>query len=213
MDPFTLMLLIGGVVSLISGGIGTAATIHNTNAQKAANDANVSMQKEANAQQQYNLEHAHQIEMADLEAAGLNPTLTAMGGSGASTTSIQAPKQQPVQSDLSGVQSALAGMQSLMSTMMMYQMMEKRIDMMGQNNIRTTNAYNQRTSTWHRNSRSNGINPENAKKAGQNSFSNAQALNEAVKDAKSILGKDFSKNPKKALEELSRIAKIPWLKK
>lgn len=50
---------------------------------------------------------AHQREVDDLRAAGLNPVLSAMGGSGASSPSVSAPSvQQPHPLDVSGIYSA-----------------------------------------------------------------------------------------------------------
>lgn len=48
-------------------------------------------------QQKYFAENAHQMEMADLEAAGLNPALTATGGSGASASGGGIPGAQGTQ--------------------------------------------------------------------------------------------------------------------
>lgn len=65
--------------------------------------------------------------MADLQAAGLNPILTATGGNGASVSSINAPSVRPVQSDVSGVNSAVQGIaSSIQSMMMMYMMLDMK---------------------------------------------------------------------------------------
>lgn len=59
-----------------------------------ANEQNIALQREVNAQQQYNVEHAHQIEAADLQAAGLNPWLSV--GGGAQQANLQTAQVEPV---------------------------------------------------------------------------------------------------------------------
>ena len=63
-------------------------------AQAQANAQNIEFQREVNAQQQYNLEHSHQIEVADLQAAGLNPWLSV--GGGAQQANLQTAQVEPV---------------------------------------------------------------------------------------------------------------------
>lgn len=115
-----LALAIAGIASAaISATVSGIQNYQNINAQKEANEQNVKMQQETNAQNQYNIEHAHQIEMKDLEAAGLNPVLTATGGSGAPISQLQSPSVKPVQTDLSGINSAISSAMNSMTMMMM----------------------------------------------------------------------------------------------
>lgn len=72
-------LLGGPVGAYIGAGMGA-----NYSAQDQANQANIRMAREQMSFQERMSNTAHQREMADLEAAGLNPTLSA-GGNGSST--------------------------------------------------------------------------------------------------------------------------------
>lgn len=121
MDPITLLIL--GLVALATTGVSAGVTAYqnqkNIEATQQTNTQNIDFQKEVNAQQQYNLEHAHQIEMADLKAAGLNPVLTAMGGQGAPMATLNAPKAQAPQMDLSGINSAMSNLTHMATMSMM----------------------------------------------------------------------------------------------
>lgn len=114
--------IIGAV--LAAAGSATAAGL-NYKAQKDTNAANARAVRQTNAQSQYNIEHAHQIEMADLQAAGLNPVLTASGGQGAPMATLNSPKAVAPEVDLSGVTSAI---QSMTHMMMMSQLVDAKVN-------------------------------------------------------------------------------------
>lgn len=122
MISFGLAAIIAAAISAV--GSATAAGV-NYASTKSTNEANAKMQADANKQNQYNLEHAHQIEMEDLKAAGLNPILTATGGSGAPQTSMQAARMQAPQLDFSGIGSAMS---SMLSTLMLSQVMDSKVE-------------------------------------------------------------------------------------
>lgn len=121
-----LSLAAGAIIAAIIAAVGstTAAGINYANQQKT-NQQNINAQNAVNKQQQYNLEHAHQIEMADLQAAGLNPVLTAMGGQGAPMISLNSPRAVAPELDLSGVSNAL---QSMTHMMMMSQLVDAKVE-------------------------------------------------------------------------------------
>lgn len=104
MDP-----ILGG--SLVGFGGSMATNLFNASNVNKTNEQNLQIAQQQMDFQERMANTAHQREVKDLLAAGLNPILSATGGSGAATPSGAAPTMQPVvyeNSAKAGSDSALA---------------------------------------------------------------------------------------------------------
>lgn len=194
--------LVGGAAS----GIATAVT--SKQAADNANATNVQLTRETNAQNQYNIEHAHQIEMADLQAAGLNPVLTATGGNGAPIVSMNTPRVNPAAPDLSGIHSAFSGLSNMA---MLGLMAQYRMDVAQERNNTLTAIANSRNATSTANAVLRKETLDSLYKRKASMLNKAWEGSSYASSAKQIsqMAKEFGMTK----EEFLKMVKTPWVNK
>lgn len=142
---------------LITGAANLIGGIFGANATADAADKAAKIQRETNAMTLNLANTAHQREVRDLKAAGLNPLLSGTGGQGASTPTLQAPTQGAEGHAKAGAQISNA-IQTLPAAIMQYMTGQQQIEMQKANadkireetnNIRETGRWIAPTSQMH----------------------------------------------------------------
>lgn len=214
MDPITLLILavVGLATAGVSAGVGAYNNAKNIEFQQQTNAQNIEFQKEVNAQQQYNLEHAHQIEVNDLAAAGLNPVLSA-GGQGAPMATLNSPKAVAPQMDLSGIQSAIGGVGHMMSSAMMMKVLS---DNSAARNATLSAIANSKNAQSAANAALRAQTQTDVQKM-KNEFSTYNLTHQATKGSKSFNSAKYMDDAAKELgmspEEFRRMIHYKWIKK
>lgn len=121
---------------IITGASNVLGGLISAFSHKSAGDQAAQIQRETNAQQIELANTAHQREIKDLKAAGLNPLLSGTGGQGSHTPTLTAPTQSSTGSAKAGAE--LGNMMSILPTAIMQYMT-------GQQQIELTKAQAMRT--------------------------------------------------------------------
>lgn len=131
-----------GIWPAIIQGVGAiGGGLLSSSGQSSANSMSNKMALRQMAFQKWMAQHAHQNEVADLRAAGLNPILSATGGSGAATPSGSAPTYENEKSV--GVSTALDALAKITSSMLTREQTEQTKANTENTIARTTTERNQ----------------------------------------------------------------------
>lgn len=132
--------IIAGAGALIGGALGMAG-------QLSSNATNQGLNKENRDWQERMANTAHQREVADLRAAGLNPILSATGGKGAITPTTQPAQVENVMRDAPGAFSAASSNAIAQQQLQLQKALNAAqiLDIGANINLKETQAYESRT--------------------------------------------------------------------